>query len=162
MKSKLIVALTLSLMMVMSSGMASAIEIINLVGDKDQNPPPNPDGWGIVPGPDDPPGFDMRQEGTTVSWVHDVLSAIQGLTITSAILDIAAVGLVDGNFGTIDNRLFVDGNEIPGAFDNSNDGWRLYPFDINTQWLLDGKLNVSIVTSTNPLEGWGGSYLVLV
>jgi hypothetical protein len=160
MKNKLIVAMILSLLMVFGSGMASAIEIINLVGDKDQNPPPDPDGWGIVHELDDPTGFDMRQVATTVSWIHDISSAIQGLTLTSARLDIAAVGLIDGNYSengkVINNKLFVDGNEILGAFDNSNDGWRLYTFDINTQWLLDGKLNISIVTSTDPQEGWGG------
>jgi hypothetical protein len=59
-------------------------------------------------------------------------------------------------FGVTDDRLFVDETEALRAFDNSHDGWRLYSFNINTEWLADGKLAVSIHPSTVPLEGWGG------
>jgi hypothetical protein len=156
MKFKIVFFCVLSCFLVIGTSLSSvnALEIINLVGDKDQNPPPDPDGVGIIHELDDPAGFDMRQAwGTTVSWMHDVSSELQGLTITSARLDIAVVGLIDGQYG-INNKLFVDGIEIPGAFDNSNDGWRLYSFVLDIQRLLDGKLNVSI--QSDPIEGWGG------
>ena len=58
--------------------------------------------------------------------------------------------------GVIDDRLYVGENITLGAFDNSHDGWRFYPFNLNINWLLDGKLNISIVSDTDPLEGWGG------
>lgn len=133
---------------------AAPIEIIDLVGDKDQNPPPDADGNGIIHEPDDPAGFDLRQVGGTVSWTHDISDFLTDVTIHSARLDIAVVGLIDGNWGTIDNKLYIDGAEILGAFDNSNDGWILYSFDIAAEFLLDGYIDIQL--AAHPYEGWGG------
>jgi hypothetical protein len=127
--------------------------IVSLVGDKDQNPPPHPDGFGIVHEPEDLPGFDQRLVGGTYSWTHAFAAGLVTPGST-AVLDLAVVGFIDGNYPGIDNRLFVHATEVAGAFDNSLDGWRLYSFAVPLSYLTTGTLNVTLVVS--PLEGWGG------
>lgn len=134
--------------------------VVDLIGDKDQeewvneDPGTRDDGKGITHEYDDPEGFDERQVGGFVSWTHDISDLISGITIESIRLDIAAVGLIDNNWYDIDNQLYVDEIEIPYAFDDSYDGWRLYSFDIPVEMLLDGILNIKI--TIHPDEGWGG------
>lgn len=120
----------------------------------DQNPPPNPDGHDIVHEVDDLPGFDQRQVGGTVTWIHNVSTALGGQSIATATLRVAVVGLIDQNFPGIDNYLFVNGVEVLGAFDNSHDGWRLYEFPLNPAAITNGILVVELRASAP--EGWGG------
>ena len=151
-------SMKLKLMILALQGLAvaslSACTFTNLVGDMDQNPPPDPDGFGIIHQPTDPAGFDMRQVGGTVTWVHDLSAVLHGQTIATVTLSVAVVGLIDQNAEGINNRLFVNGVEIPGAFDNSHDGWRLYVFPLDPAILANGILVVELVA--DPLEGWGG------
>lgn len=140
------------------SAYAVPVEIIDLVGDKDleewSKTVANDDGWGIIHEQDDPCGFDIRQVGTTVSWTHDISDQLAGVTIGSIRLDIASVGLIDNNWDDIDNRLFINNSEIEEAFDDSYDGWRLYSFNLSLDMLVNGCLNLSIVSHKG--EGWGG------
>ena len=126
----------------------------NLVGDMDQNPPPNPDGHDIVHEVDDLPGFDQRQVGGTVTWIHNVSTALGGQSIATATLRVAVVGLIDQNFPGIDNYLFVNGVEVLGAFDNSHDGWRLYEFPLNPAAITNGILVVELRASEVDPKRW--------
>ncbi len=130
-----------------------AATITSLVGDKDQNPPPNPDGHGIVHEAEDLPGFDQRLVGGTYSWTH-TFAPSDGAAATAAVLDIAVVGFIDGNYPGINNRLYLNGVEVSGAFDNSMDGWRLYTFNVPLAFVSSGALLVTVNVSS--LEGWGG------
>lgn len=123
---------------------------VDPVGDADQNPPPSPDGHGIVHEPDDPPGFDLRQVGGSVFWTHVLSPDIQADSL-AVVLEIVVVGLIDQNFGSIDNRLFLNGTEVPGAFDNSHDGWNLYRFVPDSDQLLGDTLYVEL--RADPAEG---------
>lgn len=122
----------------------------DLVGDKDQNPPPDPDGHGIVHEEDDPVGFDIRQAGGEVSWTHNLSGLPEKITIESVVLKIAVVGLLSSK----NNKLFVDGIEIPDSFKGPNDGWNLYSFNIRSDLLSDKKLNITL--DADEAEGWGG------
>ncbi len=51
----------------------------------------------------------------------------------------------------------VNGIEVPGAFDNSNDGWLLYEFPLNPTVITNGILVVEILA--DPQEGWGARLL---
>lgn len=132
---------------------ALPVKIVDLIGDKDQeilsqDPEYNDDGWDVIHEDDDPDGFDIRQVGTTVTWTHDISDWMTDIVIESMRLDIAVLGLIDGNWPDtdnedllIDNKLYVNGTEIQDAFDDSYDGWRLYSFDISTDMLINGCLN---------------------
>lgn len=155
---KIIAPMKLKLMILALQGLAvaslPACTYTNLVGDMDQNPPPNPNGIGIIHQTSDPTGFDLRQVGGTVTWIHDLSAVLHDQTITTVTLSVAVVGLIDQNFDSIDNRLFVNGVEIPGAFDDSHDGWQLYVFPLDPAILVNGILVVELVADAQ--EGWGG------
>ncbi len=147
-------SLRAALLAVVCSGLSvQAATITSLVGDKDQNPPPHPDGVGIVHEAEDLPGFDQRLVGGNYSWTH-TFSPSAGASATAAVLDIAVVGFIDGNYGGINNRLYLNGVEVAGAFDNSLDGWRLYTFYVPLAFVSSGTLLVNVDVSS--LEGWGG------
>lgn len=147
-------SLRAALFAVLCSGLSvHAATITSLVGDKDQNPPPNPDGHGIVHEAEDLPGFDQRLVGGNYSWTH-TFAPSAGASATAAVIDIAVVGFIDGNYPGINNRLYFNGNEVAGAFDNSLDGWNLYTFNVPLAFVSSGSLLVTVDVSS--LEGWGG------
>jgi len=133
------------------------VERINLIGDRDHMAvPPGSDGEDTIHETDDPDGFDERRIGGDINWEHRV-ERIAG--DGTAVLRLATVGLssakIAANYG-IDNRFFLDGQEIVPAFEDAvrGDGWHEYRFAIADALIADGRVNVRLLVSPN--EGWGG------
>ena len=126
-----------------------------LVGDKDQEGATGD--HPIVPHEDeDLDGFDMHMEGRTIEYMHYFPYSP---CIESATLKLAIVGFNDQD-DELDNRLFIEGDEIPGAFEGSSDGWELFTFDIDPSYLDDQRLDVAVAAhdhyGNDRTEGWGG------
>src|SRR5262249_41111164 len=61
-----------------------------------------------------------RPQGTNdLSWTHDLRQELGAGTPVSGTITLAIGGIEDGSplVGSIDDRLFVEGIEVPGAFD---------------------------------------------
>jgi hypothetical protein len=88
-----------------------------------------------------------------VRWTHDLSTHVAGKVIVSFTLELAIGGLQDGDgvFGPADDRLFIEGIEVPGAFDTVNHGafgTGLFSFELSpaqiASFQVDGKLDIAI------------------
>jgi hypothetical protein len=121
----------------------NVVTVESLVGDKDGFGVGIPcgssyqDANAFNPGPDDPPGTDVvvvtsaytpplsmnpyitnpRALKPPAPFVH-TFNLRQGCPITSAELEMCTADVDDGPLSWVDDQLFLDGNELPGAFDD--------------------------------------------
>lgn len=129
-----------SLVALATCNSANAATITQTLGDSDffgfgnntiGNPVPNADFNNQEP---DDPAFsdrDIREQvfgsdpQNDVGWIHDLSSQLTNpTTITDFTLELAIGGIQDAdpNLGSIDDRLFIEGIEVLGAFDTVNQG----------------------------------------
>jgi hypothetical protein len=88
-----------------------------------------------------------------VSWTHDLSVQLSSMTLISAALELPLGGIQDGQvtFGAFDDRLFIEGTEVLGAFDAIDQGpfgtslfsFLLSPIQL-ASFQTDGKLTIAI------------------
>lgn len=87
-----------------------------------------------------------------LNWMHDMSGPLTGETILAATLELAIGGIQDAvtvGASTVDDRLFLDGIEVPAAFDAVDQGatdTALFMFNLSpaqlTSFSVDGILDV--------------------
>jgi hypothetical protein len=165
--STIVFTLIVSSLLISTIQNSDATIITSLAGDKDAVGVPGysvgdavPTGY-AVPGPEDGSAFDQRRIGNA-AWTHNYTlppnETIISATLTILTYDIEDAGQGDGMGGApFDDRLYLDGLEVVGAFDTfyTADGtsalpiipnWAIFNLDSSFFSLIkDGTLSVSMV-----------------
>ncbi len=164
----------LALALVLEASEAHSLTVTSLVGDKDgfgigiPIGDDFPDILAFTPGVGDPAGTDVAVVGSSYTpalphpsganarpeTLTHVFTLPAGLTISAVSLALAVGDVDDGPLAAIDDRLWVDGVEVAGAFDDVNQlilgaagGSGLVSFALDPSFfplLLDGELEVLV------------------
>ena len=151
-----------SLLLLFAASMpAATVTLTSLVGDKDHLGPRSSYNEHSPSQIDvgDPAGFDYGYHiGGDFSWIHSV--DVSGLIVQSVQLDVTLLGFL---LGPVQQKLYLNGTELPDAFNQSVpvatitgpiDTLQTFSFSLDPSYLQSGSLAVRVWVSTT--EGWGG------